>query len=310
MPKLDPLFPNPDDFSLRRIHSLDYNSIRNKIVQILGNGSGTSGYGQTVFSAPVVSGNTITAVQWQALRNDIINIRLHQEGNIPTLVQVVKGTAIGFGESQPNREFDRILDQSFTARFNIGIGRSIISSATSQSRTGSWNVQSQCVATATFSSADSARFFFNSGGKLRFTSTRAGGTASAQNNAWTNVLGAAGTQQFSGNPTDIENFYSLTDSYKTIYIKSLSTPYSANFYRIEAKSNVSNNSTGLATVLDFRITWRDDYVDPFPASPPPDLVDGTLTVVVEEFKATGSLVPSGSFTIVSPTYNITSITAS
>jgi len=310
MPKLDPLFPSTDDFSLRRIHSLDYNSIRNKAVQILGNGSGTSGYGQLLSSSPVAPGNIITAAQWQDLRNDVINIKLHQEGNVPTLSQVVQGTAIIFGESQPNREFDRILDQSFSARFNIGIGRSIVSSAISQSRTGSWSVQSQCVATATFNSADSARFFFNSGGKLRFTSTRTGGTTSAQNNAWTNVLGAAGTQQFTGNPADVENFYSLTDSYKIIYNRSLSTPYSSNFYRIESKSNVSNNSTGTATVLDFRITWRDNYVDPFPAAPPPDLVDGTLTIVIEEFKATGSLIPSGFFTIASPTYSITSITAS
>jgi hypothetical protein len=309
MSKLDPLFPNPDDFSLRRIHSLDYNSIRNKIIQVLGNGSGTSGYGQTVSSSPVVAGNTITAAQWQALRNDLVNIKLHQEGNVPAIAQVIQGAVIGFGESQPNREFDRIVDQTFTTRFNIGIGRSVVSSGISQSRTGSWSVQSQCVSTVTFSSSDNARFFFNSGGKLRFTSTRTGGVSTAQNNAWTNVLSAAGTQQFSGNISDAENFYKLTDSYRVFYSRSLSTPYSSNFYRIEAKSNVSNNSVGGATVIDFRITWRDDYTDPGPPAPG-DLVDGTLTISIEEFKATGSIVPSGSFIIASPSYSITPITAS
>jgi hypothetical protein len=187
---------------------------------------------------------------------------LHQEGNVPAIAQVIQGAVIGFGESQPNREFDRIVDQTFTTRFNIGIGRSVVSSGTSQSRTGSWSVQSQCVATVTFSSSDNARFFFNSGGKLRFTSTRTGGVSTAQNNAWT-----------------------------------------------EAKSNVSNNSVGGATVIDFRITWRDDYTDPGPPAPG-DLVDGTLTISIEEFKATGSIVPSGSFTISSPSYSITPITAS
>lgn len=317
MPKLDPLFPSQDDFSLRRIHHLDYNSIRSKIIQLLGNGSGSSGYGQSVSSLPVSAGNIITAEQWQNLKNDLINIKLHQDGNIPTLSQISQNLVIGFGESQPNREFDRIADEAFVSRFNIGIGRSTVTSAVSQTRTGSWSFQSQCVATATFSSADEARYFFNSGGKIRFTSTRTGGSSSAQNNAWSNILNSAGTYQFSGNIVELENFYTLTDNYKNVFVQILSTPYSSNFYRIESRSNVPNNSSGTATVVDFRVTWRDDYVDPDilfgrPSDthvPPGDLVDGTLSIVIEELKAIGSLVPTGTFTISSPSYSITPITA-
>jgi len=295
------------------ILSSDYNSIRTKVLQILGNGSGTVGYGQSLNSSPVTSGNTITAAQWQALRNDLINIKLHQDGNIPTLASVTQGAPIRFGAAEPNQQWSNIADQAFSARFNIGIGRSIVSAGTSQTRTGSWITQSQCVATVTFSTSDQARFFFNSGGKLRFTSSRTGGAATAQNNAWTNVLSAAGTQEFTGNIADPENFYNLIDTYKNIFTRTLSTPYSANFYRIEAKSNVSNNSVGGATVIDFRITWRDDYVDPDGPTnifDPADIVDGTLNVIIEELKAIGSLVPLGSFDITSPTYAITEITAS
>jgi hypothetical protein len=290
------------------ILAADYNSIRAQVLQILGSGSGTSGYGQALNSSSVLQGNTITAVQWQALRNDIINVKLHQEGNVPTLAQIVKGTPIEFGESAPNSQWVNILNQAFTDRFDIGIGRSVVSSATSQTRTGSWSTQSQCVATTTFSNASESRFFFNSGGKLRFTSSRTGGVNTAQNNAWTNLLSSISTQEFTGNVAQQENFYTLTSSYRTIFVRSSSTPYSANFYRIEAKSNVSNNSTGTATVLDFRITWRDDYVDPGPPLPG-DLVDGTLSIAIEELKAVGNLVPSGSLNIVSPTYSITLITA-
>ena len=41
--------------------------------------------------------------------------------------------------------------------------------------------------------------------------------------------------------------------------------------------------------------------------PPDDVVDGTLTVTVTEKRATGSLLPSGTFTITRPTYSITAI---
>jgi hypothetical protein len=300
------------------ISAADYNGIRNKVLQILGNGSGTSGYGQNIISSPVFSGNTITLSQWTDLRNDIINIKLHQDGTVPTIASISIGPAIQLGPSHPNTQWSTILDQAFVDRFKIGNGRSVVSLGISQSRTGAWSVQSQCTATLTFGSAAQARYFFNSGGKLRFTSTRTGGSSTAQNNAWTNILNSVGVYQFSGNLSETNNFYTLTSSYATILNRTLSTPYSANFYRIEAKSNVANNSTGTATTIDFRVTWRDDYIDPDTVAgrpsetwiPPGDVVDGTLSIVIEEIKATGTLVPTGNFTISSPTYSITSISAS
>ncbi len=286
----------------------DYNTIRTKVLQILGNGAGTVGYGQILTSLPVAAGNIITTDQWQALRNDIINVKLHQDGSVPTLAQIIKGTPIQFGIAEPNRQWDIIINQALGARFNIGVGRSTVSSAISQSRTGSWSVESQCVATVTFTTSDQARFFFNSGGKLRFTSIRTGGASTAQNNAWSNILNSVGSYEFTGNIAAAENFYNLTDTYKTVLIRTLSTPYSANFYRIRAQADVPNNSTGTARILNFEITWRDDYVDPGPPLPD-DEVDGTLTINIDELKASGSLVPAGAFTIQSPTYGITPITA-
>lgn len=292
------------------INASDYNLIRNKILQILGTGSGTSGYGQVVQSSDVAPGNLITADQWNLLRADIVNIRLHQTGAVPTLPSIAKGQPIVLSAAAPNFGFDTVLSGAFTDRFNIGTGRSLVSTGISQSRTGSWSVQSQCVATVIFGSADLARFFFNSGGKIRITSSRSGGSSTAQNNAWSNLLTAIGAREFGGNISLPSHFYKLTNSYNdnVFYTINSSTPYSANFYELAAKCNVANNNTGTATTIDFRITWRDNYVDP--GSPPPgDLVDGTLDVQIQELKATGSLIPSGSFSITSPSYSITSITA-
>jgi hypothetical protein len=89
----------------------------------------------------------------------------------------------------------------------------------------------------------------------------------------------------------------------------LSTAYSANFFRLEAKTDVVNNATGTATVLTIRATLADDYVDLGPPAPG-DSVDGTLSIDVTELKATGSLLPSGSFNITSPVYSLSVISGS
>jgi hypothetical protein len=62
---------------------------------------------------------------------------------------------------------------------------------------------------------------------------------------------------------------------------------------------------GTANIVNFRITWLDAYTDPVPgggtpAIPPGDLVDGTLTLTVDQVRPSGFLQPSGTFTTVGP----------
>jgi hypothetical protein len=311
--------PKFDTESPQRIAATDYNAIRNKIVAILGTGFGQQGYGQPVASSAVFAGNNITKAQWDLLRYDLVNAKVHQDGVLPTIVTVSSGDFIGYGAGYPNTNYDSIAEQAILDRFNIGAGQSVLSLAPMIgetapgviSRTGSWSTQSQCVLTTTFSTADEARYFFNSGGRIRFTSSRTGGVTTAQNTAWTNLLSTtAGTIVFGAEIPATVNFYNLTTSYQQIYQVSSTTPYSANEYQIEALCNCtdSTNVNGTANEVTFRITWSDGYVDPAP-DPPGDTVDGTLSLTVEEFKAAGSLIPSGSFAITSPSYSISAITA-
>ena len=322
--------PKFDTESPQRIAATDYNAIRNKIVAILGTGSGQQGYGQPVASSAVFAGNNITKAQWDLLRYDLTNAKIHQDGVLPSIVTIASGDFIGYGAGYPNTNYDSIAEQAILNRFNIGAGRSVLSLASMTgetapgviSRTGSWTTQSQCTLTVTFATANDARYFFNSGGKIRFTSSRTGGVTSAQNTAWTNLLSTTvGTIIFGAQTPATVNFYTLTTSYQQWYTVSSSTPYSANFYRIEALCNCTDptNVNGTASVVTFRITWGDSYIDPdtltpgYPAPatihPPGDLVNGTLSLTVEEFKAAGSLIPSGSFSITSPSYSISAITA-
>jgi uncharacterized protein (DUF1330 family) len=271
----------------------------------MGTGSGQSGYGQTLLSSAVAFGNTVTKAQWDNLRFDIFNARLHQDGLSPTIVNAVSGQPVRYGAGHPNNQYNTQADTAIANKFNIGTGQFVIESATSATRSTAWNSNLTATVTVTFSTADQARYFFNSGSKIRCASSRTGGTASPQNSSWSNILDTAGTVAFGGN-TAVLNFYNLTNSYQTFFNLSSSAPYSANQYRIEVVSNIADNTIGGATTLTFRVTYTDSY------SSSPDTVDGTLTLTVDELRASGTLQPlgTGPFVITRPGYSISGISGS
>ena len=295
------------------IFASQYVAIQDKAQSLLGAGSTTKGYGQTVQSADVFVGNIITKAQWDLLRFDVINIKMHQDGVMPAVVQVATGDAIGFGPGSPNTNYDILLEQAIVNKFVLADNQSIVTAKATETYSPPWATQAQTTLTCVFADATTARYFFNSGGKIRITSTLAAtGTPTAQVNAWVNFLASVGTRSFGADTDPAINYYTLTNVYQIFYQSSLSSPYSANNYKLEAKTNVSNNSTGTASEVQIRNTLSDTYTDPGPEpSPPPgDSVVGTLTVNVVEVKASGLLQPSGNFTVTSPTYSLSSIVAS
>jgi hypothetical protein len=297
-----------------QIEDTDFNTIQDKAQLLMGTGSGSRGYGQTVQSTDVFQGNLITKAQWDLIKYDIINIKLHQDGNIPPVVNVNFGDPIGYGASSPNTNYDILLDDAIAKRFQVAGSQSIVAAKASQTYSTPWSTQAQATLTVTFGNANQGRYFFNSGGKVRFTTSLVGAVTTPQITAWVNFLSSVGTVSFGADTDPAINYYTLTNSYQTYYQSFLSSSYSANSYKLEARTNVSNNSTGTATVLELRISLLDSYVDPdvaFGASfPPADVVNGTLTIAVSELKASGLLQPSGTFSITSPSYSLSSITAS
>ena len=288
-----------------RIDAVDYNTIRTKIIAIMGTGSGQSGYGQTLLSSAVAIGNTVTKAQWDNLRFDIFNARLHQDGLSPTIVTATSGQPVRYGAGHPNNQYFTQAELAETNKFNIGTGQFVIESATSATRSTAWNSSLTAEVTVTFATADEARHFFNSGSKIRCASSRTGGTASPQNSSWSNILDTAGTVVFGGN-TAVLNFYNLTNSYQPFFNLSSSAPYTANQYRIRVRSNVADDSVGGANVLQFEVAYTDSY------SSSPDTVDGTLTLTVDELRASGTLQPlgTGPFVITRPGYSISGISGS
>ena len=291
------------------ISATDYNTIRTKIFNVMATGAGNSGYGQTTFSSLVAEGNSVTKTQWDALRYDIYNALLHQTGSAAALTTVSVGDVVRYGASQPNFQYNTFADTATTNRFNLGTGQFVTEAIDSKTYSSSWVNSLTATATITFSTAEQARFFFNAGGKIRFASARTGGSSEAQNTSWSNLLSGAGTQAFAGGLSGI-NFFSLTNAYQTFYTVGGSAAYSANQWRLEALCNVSSNTTGTANSITFRATWIDNYTDSgaggSPNPPPGDLVDGTLTLTVDQVRPSGFLQPSGTFTTIAPSSSVVS----
>jgi len=285
-------------------------TIQNKAESLLGPGAATRGYNQTLLSSDVFTGNQITRAQWDLLKTDIINILYHQNGELPNIVTVNSGDVIIYGAGHPNTNYDTLLATAEANRFSVAASQSTVTSKGAATYTSAWSSSAQFTLTVTFGTADQGRYFFNSGGKIRLNTVISGGTGNSQHNAWVNFLNSVGIRSFGANTDPSINYYTLTNSFQTYYQNSLSTPYSANNYRLEARTNVANNSTGTATILTLRVTLTDAYVPTGAAPAPSDQVDGTMTISVEELKAAGTLFPSGSFSITSPTYSLSVITAS
>lgn len=306
--------------------------------------SGASGSGGVAGGGTGAS--SVRTDEYSRLRSDIINVYRHVYGTDPTPADPIVGqlirwvTAAGVvtseyglseygiaeynatsiaGASDPYTQFNVFVTDLTNARFTCATNQSITEGKGSVIRTLPWGVGNNTISTrvsVSFSSANAARFFFNSGGEIRITSSRSGGATSSQNTSWSNLLTAAGLRTFSAQSpgltltgTSAENWYSLTNAYQTWYSLNSSSPYGSNQYRIMARTlngAVTNNNSGTSAGVDLLVVFQDSYSDPFPFPDPTDVVDGSLTVAVSCKRASGVLVPeptAGNFTVESPTVN-------
>jgi hypothetical protein len=160
----------------------------------------------------------------------------------------------------------------------------------------------------TFENSNEARWFFNSGGEIYFTSAFSPSLSNDQNTAWRDFLNTASLNppKLRGNPSDTVNFYNLTETFKTLYEESNSSTaaYNAKLkWRIDVSTpGVTNNSNGTARIIRFSVIYEDQYVDPpvdpssgfTPADfPPGDLVNGTLTLSARKRSSTFLKIPAG-----------------
>ena len=307
-----------------KISQADYNSVRTKLVDVIGPGSSNFGWGQTVYSTPVAEGNKVTINEWANLGYDIINAYKHIYGTNPTLASPLEGGNIRYSTTftpattdSPITQFDTYANTIVSNRFTVHSTQSFTTNKGSVSQTWpgtlgtQWTSKIQCLVTVNFTDATQARYFFNSGGLIRFLSTQSGGSGYAQNTSWRNLLASVGQAGFGGgtnsytvDPNDGANFYRCTNTFVNPALTfTASNPYSANEFRIFARTpGVVDNSNGTASTIEFLVEWNDAHVG---IAGGPDRVDGTFTLSLSTLTASGVLVPVGTGTFVTETPSVT-----
>ena len=230
-----------------QILAAQYVTIQDKAQSLLGTGSETRGYGQTVQSADVFTGNAITKAQWDLLRYDIINIRLHQDGTLPNIASISVGDPIGYGAGSPNSNFDSLLETAIANRFRLDTSQAVITAKGSATYTSPWSTSLSATLTLTFADSNEARYFFNSGGKIRFTTSLTGSTVTPQYTAWVNILNSIGTRSFGADTDPLITYYTLTNTFQTYYANfafknSLGFIHFDNFTRVVTFKSVYTNA--------------------------------------------------------------------
>lgn len=304
------------------ITSTRYNNLQTRINTIMGVGSGQFGYGQSLASAQVITGSQVTLTQILNLRTDMIKARQHQTGlnEGPSSTGGTNAFTLVTTANQITDAYAANLESQMTTiennKFAVAVNQTSLSTLATSVRTASWNTQLVHEVTLDFSTADSARHYFNAGGTIRVRATLSGGANDSIYNDWLNMLVNAGTVIMdhtsttrtgtSGTGSSI-GFYDLTTANQQIFTKTGSGNYAANDWTIYARKD----ATGRYVYL--RIEFNDDKV----SNPNFDeAVTGTLTSIIEANRPSGTNVavaaPAASTTVgvdsgaSVPTYTISS----
>ena len=316
------------------ITAAQYNGLQSRIATVLGTGSGQDGYGQALASSQVTADvDIIQASDFDNLRTDINKANNHQSGTNADIGNIQPLQIIGADQSETTRgsgvfqategfnDYEDAVALLETNKFLIDVDESSVEPKLTSTRTTNWNGTVTHVFTVTFSNSNERRYFFNSGGEIRFSASQSGGSG-AKSLDWRALLSAMGTIKFgytattatgTGTTTNIGN-YDLDGTYQTIFTKNGSGNYAENDYNIQARVDAAGNASTPA-VLRFRIEFRDDDTGDqvLPGSNPgidgiivpgpavDEDVNGTLTSTIQQLRATGSNV-----SVTSPSYSTTS----
>lgn len=319
--------------SLKDITAQSYNDLVADINLVYGIGTGDAGYGgnssSVISSAADLPGTSIGAVvdnaQWLDLRNAFDDCAKHQgtilSSPLPLITNLEDGDEIGFGpDAAPlfanlNGPPPNNVTELTTNRLNFDILNFENSTKLTSVRTASWGISPFMIThefTITFVDSDHARHFFNTGGEFQISASRTGGSASAQNTAWTDLLNAGGTTIFTG-----IDYFALTGSYVVFIAEfaSTSTTY-ANPIALDSEKNkwimsikrdgaVGPNG-GNGSIIRVKSEFTDGFFGPtqdalgppgVPVGGLPDSVDGVFTSTISQKRSSVFFnIPSPIFT--------------
>jgi hypothetical protein len=284
-----------------------YNNAQARVAAIMGVGSTTEGYGQTLNSSQVSTALTVTATQVNALYADLVAGTIHQTGSTPTTIaEIVVGNKIADatsddpdGAKKGFQDYEDLITifEADPGRFAVAASQTTNGTGVTSTRTAAWNTDIAHVVRVDFTTADARRNYFNAGGTIKFEATLAS-AGDAKSNDWASMLSNMGTIAMgytattstgTGTVTSIGNF-DLTSSNQVLFRKPGTGVYSANDYYVYAKANS-------ATQLEFTLQFQEE------AAGNPNFdeqVNGTLVNSVKFKRPSGSYVtlPAPSFVTV------------
>lgn len=269
------------------IEATDYNTRAANVNAIWGTGAGSNGYGQSTTLSNVATGGTVSATNWASLIARLDSMRQHQSSTNSGLTQPIGGDTITYLATLDTQVSTIITNKLLTGAgrgtaLPTGLGNPQISNATA------WTSSAIKEFSVTFTSTDTVRYFFNSGGLLTFYLTQTGGSTAKSTDWGTFLTNQVGTISLGSNfcsrtgtggdgltqNTSI-GFHNLTTTYQTLFAigsTSATADYGANSILIEAK--VGGALYGASSnVVYFKCTLTDAAGDTFN-----DNVDGTLAV--------------------------------
>ena len=208
------------------IEATDYNNRAANVNAIWGTGSGSNGYGQSTTLSNVSVAGTVTATNWASLIARIDSMRNHQAGAASGLTQpTAAGTVTFLSTLDANITAcvtNKLTPNTRSANAPTAVGG--VANATA------WVTSAVKEISATFSSTDVVRYYFNAGGLLTSYASITGGAttkATDMNTFLTNTVGTItlGSNFCSRSGTGGDNltqntgvgFHNLTATYQTLF---------------------------------------------------------------------------------------------
>jgi hypothetical protein len=239
-----------------------------------GTGSAQYGLGQSSIST-VSAGGTVNASQWNALMTGITNIANHTNDSMTSRSAVSSGDTVAI--------LSAVAADLATLAASVAAGSPNATALTTSSAkqtsdsSSSWYGSHTVEHSVTFANANTMRYFFNAGGKIRVSKSRtgnggSGGGATTKDSNWTNLYAALGnidiasqasTRSGSGETLTTNGlangFHDLGTGYTHIIrLTEATSPYTGNYIDVHAKLNAS---VGSATVMTIKTTANDGAAD-------------------------------------------------
>ena len=263
------------------IEATDYNTRAANINSLWGTGSSDKGYGQSTTISNVSVSSTVTATQWATLIARLDSVLQHQSNATSGITQPVAGDTITYLATLDTKittaTNNRLTAYATGTALPTALGNPLLANATA------WTTSAVKEFSVTFTTTDTARYFFNSGGLVTsYARVASGSTTKATdwNTFLTNTVGtiSVGSTTCSRSGTGGDNltqnttigYWDLTTTYQTLFSigsTSVTADYGSNYTTVEAKLGATAN------IVFIKYTLYDTAADTFN-----DTVAGTTQV--------------------------------